>query len=289
MRPRLLVALAALASLLASACAVTPSDDADSEESESDLSTFVPPPAYAEGKLLSDLTPEIVTRLRDIHAASGFDDHELLKVGDSITFAPEFLGCFATTPVTGANAELEPTRQWFSARSWSRQSRASKVGWHTWQPYSGSPSPLDGEIADMRPAFAVVMLGTNDTYEGTQPSYERNLKRLVSALVDRGIVPVLSTIPPLRNAVQDAVVPKMNLIVRKVAAAARVPLMDFHLALEDVPRHGISGDGIHPFAARTGACDFEGAAMDAGYNQRNLLALRALDRVRRAVLDGADP
>jgi lysophospholipase L1-like esterase len=136
----------------------------------------------------------------------------------------------------------------------------------------------------MSPAFAVVMLGTNDVFKGTEPSYELRLKALVDDLVARKIVPILSTIPPLRDTRRNPIIVKMNEIVRKVAAQASIPLMDFHLAVRDLPRFGLSQDGIHPFEAKTGACDFRAPAMNAGYNQRNLLTLRALDGVRRAAL-----
>ena len=45
----------------------------------------------------------------------------------------------------------------------------------------------------MRPAYAVVMLGTNDTYAGSAPRFARELRRAVDALVTRGIVPVSGT------------------------------------------------------------------------------------------------
>jgi hypothetical protein len=247
--------------------------------------TWVPPSEYAEGKLLSDLSPEIVTSLRAIHAHSQGQDRRFIRVGDSITKSRDFLVCLASTPLVGDLQPLEATRTFFDEAAWTRDSVASKVGWHTWEPYTGDPSPLATEIAAMTPAFAVVMLGTNDVYEGTEPTYEQHLTQLVGLLVAQGIIPVLSTIPPLRNASQDAVVPTMNQIVRKVAATAKIPLMDFHLALEPLPSHGIGADGIHPVAAPTGACDFSAQGLLAGYNQRNLLALRALDRLRLAILD----
>lgn len=260
--------------------------DEETADDSHALEEYEAPAAYAEGRRHSDLTPAIVKGLRAVHARGQGNDEAFMKVGDSITFSTDFLRCFANTPVAGAEADLEETRTFFTAASWARQSLASTVGWHTYQPYAGNPSPIAREIDVMRPAFAVVMLGTNDVYEGTQPSYEANLTKVVKTLTDRGVIPILSTIPPFRDRAQNAVVPSMNKVVRKVAATAGVPLMDFHLALAGLPASGLSSDGVHPFAARTGACDFSSAiAMNAGYNQRNLLALEALDRVRRAVLE----
>jgi hypothetical protein len=257
----------------------------DEELGESDDAlTFDPPPAYAEGKLLSDLTPEIVSRLRAIHRGAPGKDDVFIKIGDSITVSESFLRCFASPPVAPLEAPLEETRTFFTADSWLRPTLAARVGGHTNEPLAGKPSPVDREVAEMNPAFAVVMLGTNDVFKGTEPSYELHLKALVDDLIARKIIPVLSTIPPLRATRRNPIIVKMNEIVRKVAAEANIPLMDFHLAVRDLPHFGISTDGIHPFEAKTGACDFRAPAMNAGYNQRNLLALRALDGVRRAVI-----
>jgi len=268
-----------LAALVAVGGCAVPVENEDPAETEAAIA-FVPPPAYAEGKLVSDLTPEIVARLREIRPDGRPD--VFVKVGDSITVSESFLRCFETRP-PALDADLEETRTFFARDAWSRATLAARVGAHTNEPLAGSPSPLDREIAAMDPSYAVVMLGTNDVFEGTEPTYERNLKRLVEALVARRVVPILSTIPPMRDAGKRAIIVKMNRVVRKVAAEARVPLMDFHLAVRDLPRFGLSGDGVHPFQAATGACDFRGVAMDAGYNQRNLLTLRALDATRRAL------
>jgi hypothetical protein len=273
------------AALVVSGCAADDGEDlAESEGAHTAEADYVPPPAYAEGKPLSDLTPAIIARLRAIHAGSGRDARVFVKVGDSITVSSSFLQCFATRP-PALEARLEETRAFFSPRVWSRETRAARVGGHTNEVTVGRRSPVDREVAEMSPAFAVVMLGTNDVYEGTQPSYEVYLKRVVDRLVAHKVVPILSTIPPMARADKNVVIAKMNLIVRKVAAEASVPLMDFHGALEDLPRFGLSSDGVHPSEAETGACDFSGVAMNAGYNQRNLLTLRALDATRRAVLD----
>lgn len=235
-----LLAPVLVAMLATTACASETDSDEDAADDEEALTAYQPPPAYAQGKLHSDLTGEVVANLRSIHERNRGDDNAFIKVGDSITFSTDFLRCLARTPVTGTHAPLEETRRFFTAASWSRQSTASKVGWHTNEPLRGSPAPVDVEIDRMQPAFAVVMLGTNDTYAGSEPSYRRNLQALVNHLTGRGIVPILSTIPPRAQASANAVVPRMNAVVRRVAAESKVPLVDFNLALSNVPRYGLS-------------------------------------------------
>lgn len=236
-----LCAVLPLVALLAAGCSASTEDDEAAEAEE--LSNYVPPPAYAVGKRHSDLTDEVVANLRGIHARSTGRSTSFIKVGDSITYSTSFLRCLATTRTDGAHANLEDTRTFFEPASWARQSGASKVGWHTYSPTHGSPSPLDVEIDEMKPAFAVVMLGTNDNYVGVGPAYRRDLQALVTHLTSRGIVPILSTIPQRKLASANANVPRMNLVVRRVAADAKVPVMDFNLALSHLSGFGLSGDG----------------------------------------------
>jgi hypothetical protein len=69
-----------------------------------------------------------------------------------------------------------------------------------------------------------------------------------------------------------------------------VPFVDLHLALDPLPHHGLSGDGVHPSVNQTDAgvrsCDFTPAGLSHGYNMRNLVSLEALARVKAVVLDG---
>jgi lysophospholipase L1-like esterase len=277
--------LPALLAVFGSACAApTDGDEEDVEGSEEALS-YVPPAAYREGQLHSTLTPEVIAHLRDIRLSNVGDENKFIKVGDSITFSTDFLRCFARTPATGANASLEGTRRFFTADSWSRESKASKVGWHTNEPLQGRPSRLDTEINEMKPSYAIVMLGTNDTYAGSEPSYRRNLQALINHLSEEGIVPILSTIPPRGTSAANAIVPRMNAVVRRVAAESKIPLIDLNMALSPISGRGLSRDGIHPFASGANACDFSANGLRGGYNHRNLLTLQALDRVRAAIAE----
>ena len=97
MLDRLRFLLPVLAAALVSACAVETAEDV-SDDAEEALSGYEPPAAYAEGKLHSDLTGEIVENLRAIHSRSTGRDRSFIKVGDSITFSTSFLRCLARTP-----------------------------------------------------------------------------------------------------------------------------------------------------------------------------------------------
>ena len=275
---------------LATGCASETGDAEDGAEATDDALTI--DPAYAAGKRHSDLTPAVVANLTEILARGSGDVHRLMKIGDSITYSSSFLDCLNDRALTGDMAKYEPTRAHFDNGSWERRSKSTTIGWHTWQPLGGMTGvpgpdvPAAVELREMNAKFAVVMLGTNDDY---LPTYKKQLGRLVDWLTARGVVPVLSTIPPSLHASADARIPGMNEVVRGIASTRKVPLMDFHLALEDLPRHGISSDGTHPNAAPGGACDFSRAGLAYGYNARNKLAIEAIDRVKRVLLDGETP
>ncbi|MDB4947136.1 MAG: hypothetical protein JWP97_6670 [Labilithrix sp.] len=282
-RARQLLSLLALGTLTLAGCAADTGDEDPALDDGAEALTT--DPAYAEGQRHSQLTPAIVASLREVLAGGSADPHAFMKVGDSITESTSFLDCLDRTSLTsGAAAGLEATRTWFDG-SWSRRSKSATFGWHTSQPTSGAPSPIDVEVDAMNPSFAVVMLGTNDNYVGTDRTYRINLTRVVDTLLGKHVVPILSTIPFSGKPGMDASVPRMNAIVRNIAASKKVPLMDFHLSLERLRGHGISSDTIHPNVAPHGACDFSTAGLGYGYNVRTLLALEALGRVKDAVLE----
>jgi hypothetical protein len=128
------------------------------------------------------------------------------------------------------------------------------------------------------------MFGTNDVRYGRSVwDFAADLWTIVDRLRARGVVPIVSTIPSTTDASSDERVPLFNLVIRGLAQGRQVPLVDFHLALDPLPAHGISSDGIHPSEASGGACLLTATGLQFGYNMRNLVTLEALDRARRAL------
>lgn len=247
----------------------------------------------------SPMTTAIVTRLRAVLASSRGAKDVFIKVGDSNTANPSYLSCFAGRDVDlGDHAALEGTRRFFSTRridalhgSFDRTSIAASSGWITKQALAGDPSPLVREIAAATPAFAVVMLGTNDNRANGMDAFVEALPRVVDTLLARGVVPLLSTIPPRADApAMRARVPELNRVIRQLAASRQIPLMDLYSALQPLPRHGLVADGIHLASAwHRGApkpCHLTGDALQNGMNMRNLVTLQALDRARRFLVEG---
>jgi hypothetical protein len=249
--------------------------------------------------------------LREVFArgqTAGLRANVFAKLGDSITSSESFLADFGPTAGPsfnlGAHTALDPTRVFFGATlvtdrhsSFDRESVAALTGWTTADALIGDGMIIRQEIAALRPAIAIVMLGSADVEVTELGAYRSNLTRIGQLLLAGGTIPVLSTIPDRTdNASNTARFPAFNTVIREVAAALRVPLQDYALALAPLPRHGVSDDGVHPSvyrspAGRNESAYFTAAALGFGYNVRNLLALATLAHVRAVVFaDGApDP
>ncbi|MDI3289744.1 SGNH/GDSL hydrolase family protein [Polyangium sp. 15x6] len=259
------------------------------------------PIRYPHGLRHSPLSKTVVERWKGILATSPGRTSIFAKVGDSNTVNTGFATCFGSNDIQwGPSAALEPARAFFgkdladgAKTSFERITLAAKVGWSSGAVLAGDPSPLAQEIAAITPAFAVVLLGTNDTYpQGIEP-FAQNLLRVVDELAAAGVVPWLTTLPQRDdNDEARALVPEMNAVVRAVAQARQAPLMDLFGTLAELPDHGLVGDGIHLQSFAQGgvhACWFDAAGLGEGMNRRNLLTIEALDRARRFLLEGEAP
>lgn len=252
------------------------------------------------GAIHSPMTRSVVEHLRAVLARGNGRPDVFVKIGDSNTVNTAFMGCFAGEDVKlGEHAALAPTIAHFRAAaldgraSFNRVTEAARVGWLTGNVLAGGPSGLDRELDALRPAFAVIMLGTNDNRPGGFEPFSKNLAEVVDRALARGVVPLLSTIPPRAdNAFAAARVPEFNAVIRSLAESRQVPLMDLYSALLPLRSQGLSSDGVHLTVAGKGSprgCLLTPAGLRQGMNVRNLVTLTALDRARRFVLEGEAP
>ncbi|MFH1462976.1 MAG: SGNH/GDSL hydrolase family protein [Pseudomonadota bacterium] len=258
------------------------------------------PARYPVDRLQSPVTPWVRDRLTALIAGGdGLHPDVFMKVGDSITADPNALGCFAGARVDlGDRPELQATVEHFltgeagGSTPWDRDSRAAEVGETAAWALDGDPSPVERELSALSPAFAVVQYGTNDMQMGTTYlsaiwSFGEAMLDLVDLLLERGVVPVLVTIPPRLDIAQaDAWVPTYSAVVRGIAQGRQVPLVDLERGLRALDGYGLYGDGVHLEPSSQGACVLTAAGLACGCNTRNLLVLDGLDRVRRAALEG---
>lgn len=161
-------------------------------------------------------------------------------------------------------------------------------GWVASYALSNDPmSALRREMDYTRPAWAVVMYGTNDLDHVTPEAFSMTMTRILDIIESYGTVPILSTIPDrLDRAEAGARVAGFNDAIRALASTRHSPLVEFWQALQPLPNRGVDPDGIHPSAyspnGNTACGVLTSAGLQYGYNVRNLVTLVALERARAA-------
>jgi hypothetical protein len=257
------------------------------------------PPAAAPG-IPAGVIPAVGGQARALFLngqARGNQATVFAKVGDSITDMPMFLFAIgAGQQQLGDYPYLQAVIDHFmqTTNAFSRVSAAARGGWtsgdlldpakqHVPGACGADESPLACEYRVLRPAVALIMIGTNDILAGVDGgTYRAHLETIVQISIDSGVIPVLSTIPD--NQIQPdwaARVPEINAIIRSVASAYGVPLWDYWLALQALPNKGLSADNLHPsFDAAPGtSAIFTADHLLYGFNVRNLTALLVLNAV----------
>lgn len=277
-----------------------------------------------------------VRKVADLGRELGRNRRAFGLVGDSMTVSGAFLRPFsASRPGT---VELsEEARQGLTTAVAGRQSatiidyyrgapaaqvrglwadsfvapRAAKVGARSSWALIGEAqgqSPVALMVAGVSPAVAVAVYGGNDAAYRIAPpdeiaaTFEANFGRVLDALEQRGVVPILSTIarhgpaPGLsacgraaaelsnwRIAVQTNAV---NAAVIRLACRRHLPLIDLRHALDGAPNHGLGPDGVHPSDYPGGAGVLTARGLQCGYNIRNYVTLRMLKQVKELLEQG---
>lgn len=214
------------------------------------------------------------------------------KIGDSITESGSFgLDLGRGWYELGEFGDLEPVIRFFSHRALSRDSEdncfahasaAATAGWTASMLIEGGErSPLRRELRAIRPAWAFVMIGTNDVERTELEAFERDLRSIVEQVEGQGTVTILSTIPEHRGSREfTARSAEIDARIRTVARELALPLVDYRAVMAPLPNAGLSDDGVHPSVyvdrGDTRAAVFTAAGLAFGYNTRNLLLLFAL-------------
>jgi hypothetical protein len=264
------------------------------------------PPLYPGDRVHSPINAFVRDSLASIRAlAPSAPEDVFMKVGASSTVSQSTLYCFADDIVDLDIHEdtLGPTLDFFllgdagSSTPFDRDTLAAQVGQSAGWAITGMPSPIDQERAAINlegPSLALIHYGTNDmqqgvTYASALPGYHANMSDLLDLLIDAGIVPIVFGISRRMDSESaDLWVQSYNAVARALAQARSIPFIDLRLALEPLPGHGISGDGLHLESFPDGPCIFSPEGLTHGYNVRNLIALEMLDRMRHALVLGED-
>ncbi len=275
-----------------------PTDSSVGEDAATDPDAA--PPAgvvlYDEGARHSPITSALAARLQTISSAGILVDDVFAKVGDSITASPDFLTCFDGGAIDlGTHAQQSATIAHYLAGDvagvspYDRTSVAAVGGTTARDVMNGAPCPLERELDATQGHVAVVMFGTNEVrYGKSLDEFGEYLWNAIDEVLGRGVIPVMSTIPPMNNyPAADARIPTFNRVIRAIAQGRGVPLVDLHRELVALPNRGLSSDQLHPSTAPAGACVLNAQGLTYGYNVRNLITIEALSRVRAALAGSA--
>jgi hypothetical protein len=210
------------------------------------------------------------------------------KIGDGGASTVWFLTHYDLGPAyynLGAYSDLQQVIEYF-AGSFGRTSLAAGRGYNTTiildpeyadaQQCDAGESPLDCELRRQRPAFAFFSLGTNQVWY--PEIFETELRIIVERLLERGVVPILSTKADNREGDH-----RINQIITSLAYEYDLPLWNFWLAVQPLPNHGLQADLEHLTWA--GPYFDDPARMQSAWPWRNLTALQTLDAVYRGVTE----
>jgi GDSL-like Lipase/Acylhydrolase family len=237
----------------------------------------------------------------------GNRDTVFSRLGDCMTENPHFLTDFGDGNYDlGAYASLQPLVERFrgapqravTGKTWDKNAfntpgLSAAGGFNIAAPLDpiwadpawcqNSETPIACEFRVAKPAYAIIMFGTNDIPVTEPDAYNFYLRGIVAQTLEAGIVPILSTFPERPE--DPAKTRLLNQIAIAVARDYRVPIMNLYRALEDLPNRGVDpNDTIHLSAPADGRTDvFTEANLSYGFTRRNLLVLQTLDAVVRAV------
>lgn len=217
--------------------------------------------------------------------ALGNNPRTFSKVGDCNSVTPYFLAAFdkGEYRLGPAYAYLQPVISQF-AGSFNRDGAVARDGLNTASVFDSiwalpgvcqrGESPLACEVRTQRPSIAFVSLGTNGAWQ-TDAEYETNMRRILDYLIERGVLPILST--KADNLEGDG---RFNRIVTRLAGEYSLPLWDFATVAWVLPNGGLADD----YHLSWGQAYYDTAPTPlTGWQARNLTALQALDAVWRAV------
>ena len=233
--------------------------------------------------------PVVSERARQIYArglARGMNPRAFSKIGDCMSVPPYFLTPFDIGTERynlGPYRKLQSTIDFYDG-SFGRKSLAVSTGltitaafspmWSDASICGSNESPLGCEVRVNRPSIALLLLGTNDAYNGA--FFGASMQRAIDFLVERGILPILAT--KADNLEGDD---HINNIIIGLARDNQLPLWNFWRATRALPNYGLVSDGFHLTFAKNRFNDRE--ALTAGWVVRNLTALQAIDAVRRGL------
>lgn len=216
----------------------------------------------------------------------GNNPNAFSKIGDCGSTPAWFLGDFDRGPRyyrLGEYQYLEDVIETFQG-SFGRTSLAAKSGFNASSIFSplwsnrefcqADESPLACEYRLHRPIAAFIMLGTNDVYHPDE--FEPQMRKIIEYSIEQGVIPILST--KADNLEGDG---SINATIARLALEYEIPLINYWIALQGLPDHGLQEDKAH---ITWGPNRFDDpAVMKRGWPIRNLTALQILDELLKLI------
>jgi hypothetical protein len=203
-------------------------------------------------------------------------------VGDCQSMPDVFMGIYGTdrNPIGADSPDLLETIQAFKG-SFKHDSAAVRDGlsapsaldplWADPKRCNSNESPVACELRLYKPAIMFVNLGTNWKAGASAEAYENYLRKIVDLIIANGTVPILTN--KADNVEGDH---SLNLATAKVAYDYDIPLINFWLAADKLPNHGLDENRDNIYLT------------PAGWDVRSNVALRTLDSIWRS-LQAATP
>jgi hypothetical protein len=268
-------------------------------------------PARCEEKPLAQKW-DYAPAMKKVHARFHGRDGVVLHIGDSITYANPY-SQWARYGQGHSDAD-KAALKWMHAGAqddrdgWFLCSVDHPDGGRSYTACGGiridemlaggkNKMPPLGEILDKyKPQMVVLMLGTNDASAGRPVgNYRKDMEKAVALMLDRGIICILSTIPP--HVGRPALAAKYNDALREIGRKDGLPMIDYEREILTRRPNDWNGtllgkDDVHPTANGGNATPTSEPTAEnlrnSGYLLRGWLSVKKIEEVKdRVVSDSA--
>jgi hypothetical protein len=268
------------------ASSATPSPTLAPQASPTPAPSLAPSPTFdPAGWSELPILPQLDERVKAIYRRGqelGNNPQAFSKIGDCGSTPAWFLGDFDRGEQyysLGDYQDLQGVIQNFQG-SYARTSLAAKSGFNASSIFAPlwadrarclpNETPLACEYRVNKPAFAFIMLGSNDVWH--QDTFEAQMRKIIEFSMDQGVIPILST--KADNLEGDN---SINATIVRLAVEYGVPLWNYWRAVQPLEDAGLQEDQVH---ITWGPNRFDDPLiMQKGWPVRNLTALQVLDAV----------
>lgn len=256
----------------------------------------------AQGDILLTLPPlpaEVLAnaqRLYQAGLAQGNNPNSFILAGDSNNEKPHFLRSFSYGDYDlGAYTYLQPLVDAYNATgAFGAHYPSSEHGMTLnmlMDPMFVNPAIcpqaanlLDCALQVYKPSVAIIYMGTYDTCNTPFDVYLENFHSAMDLLTERGVIAIMTTYTVALDGGCWESTPAYTGVIRDMAAAYQMPLIELPDYVQALPGQGMEPDGWHLSYPSDYHTSFAGDESVYGNTQRELLTLQMLYLLRRDVM-----